>query len=62
VPLVRISHRALVDTIRVPELDRFQILSEHEPGDRPARTTSSSSRSRSAPAARSRRSARFSLV
>jgi phenylpyruvate tautomerase PptA (4-oxalocrotonate tautomerase family) len=33
VPLVRISHRALVDTIGVPELDRFQILSEHEPGD-----------------------------
>jgi phenylpyruvate tautomerase PptA (4-oxalocrotonate tautomerase family) len=26
-------HRALVDTIGVPELDRFQILSEHEPGD-----------------------------
>jgi len=26
-------HRALVDTIGVPQLDRFQILSEHEPGD-----------------------------
>jgi hypothetical protein len=26
-------HRALVDAIGVPELDRFQILSEHEPGD-----------------------------
>ena len=26
-------HRALVETIRVPALDRFQILTEHEPGD-----------------------------
>ena len=26
-------HRALVETIDVPELDRFQILTEHEPGD-----------------------------
>jgi phenylpyruvate tautomerase PptA (4-oxalocrotonate tautomerase family) len=26
-------HRALVETIEVPELDRFQVLSEHEPGD-----------------------------
>ena len=26
-------HRALVETIDVPELDRFQLLSEHEPGD-----------------------------
>ena len=26
-------HRALVETIDVPELDRFQILGEHEPGD-----------------------------
>ena len=26
-------HRALVETISVPELDRFQILTEHEPGD-----------------------------
>ncbi|HYR33001.1 MAG TPA: tautomerase family protein [Burkholderiales bacterium] len=26
-------HRALVETIGVPERDRFQILSEHEPGD-----------------------------
>ena len=26
-------HRALVGTIGVPELDRFQLLSEHEPGD-----------------------------
>ena len=26
-------HRALVETINVPELDRFQILTEHEPGD-----------------------------
>jgi phenylpyruvate tautomerase PptA (4-oxalocrotonate tautomerase family) len=26
-------HRALVETIDVPELDRFQVLSEHEPGD-----------------------------
>ena len=26
-------HRALVDTIGVPEKDRFQVLTEHEPGD-----------------------------
>jgi 4-oxalocrotonate tautomerase len=26
-------HRALVETINVPPLDRFQILTEHEPGD-----------------------------
>ena len=26
-------HRAMVETIGVPELDRFQILTEHEPGD-----------------------------
>jgi phenylpyruvate tautomerase PptA (4-oxalocrotonate tautomerase family) len=26
-------HRALVETISVPQRDRFQILSEHEPGD-----------------------------
>src|SRR5688572_9017704 len=26
-------HRALVETIDVPPLDRFQILTEHEPGD-----------------------------
>jgi 4-oxalocrotonate tautomerase len=26
-------HRALVETIGVPPLDRFQILTEHEPGD-----------------------------
>ena len=26
-------HRALVDTINVPALDRFQILTEHAPGD-----------------------------
>jgi phenylpyruvate tautomerase PptA (4-oxalocrotonate tautomerase family) len=26
-------HRALVETIDVPELDRFQILTEHERGD-----------------------------
>ena len=26
-------HRALVDTIDVPQRDRFQLLTEHEPGD-----------------------------
>ena len=26
-------HRALVETINVPPLDRFQLLTEHEPGD-----------------------------
>ena len=26
-------HRALVETIEVPQRDRFQILTEHEPGD-----------------------------
>jgi 4-oxalocrotonate tautomerase len=26
-------HRALVDTLDVPKLDRFQLLAEHEPGD-----------------------------
>ena len=26
-------HRALVETISVPPLDRFQLLTEHEPGD-----------------------------
>jgi 4-oxalocrotonate tautomerase len=26
-------HRALVETFGVPEKDRFQVLSEHEPGD-----------------------------
>jgi 4-oxalocrotonate tautomerase len=26
-------HRALVETIGVPELDRFQLITEHEPGD-----------------------------
>jgi 4-oxalocrotonate tautomerase len=26
-------HRALVETISVPPLDRFQLLGEHEPGD-----------------------------
>src|SRR3989440_11449509 len=26
-------HRALVETIDVPQRDRFQLLSEHEPGD-----------------------------
>lgn len=26
-------HRALVETIDVPRLDRFQVLTEHEPGD-----------------------------
>ena len=26
-------HRALVDTIHVPQADRFQVLTEHEPGD-----------------------------
>jgi 4-oxalocrotonate tautomerase len=26
-------HRALVDTINVPPADRFQVLTEHEPGD-----------------------------
>jgi 4-oxalocrotonate tautomerase len=26
-------HRALVDAIDVPPLDRFQLLTEHEPGD-----------------------------
>jgi len=26
-------HRALVEAIGVPELDRFQLLAEHEPGD-----------------------------
>lgn len=26
-------HRALVETMGVPPLDRFQLLSEHEPGD-----------------------------
>jgi 4-oxalocrotonate tautomerase len=26
-------HRALVDTLDVPEADRFQLLTEHEPGD-----------------------------
>ena len=26
-------HRALVETISVPALDRFQLITEHEPGD-----------------------------
>jgi len=26
-------HRALVETIGIPELDRFQLITEHEPGD-----------------------------
>jgi phenylpyruvate tautomerase PptA (4-oxalocrotonate tautomerase family) len=26
-------HRALVETIDVPALDRFQVITEHEPGD-----------------------------
>jgi len=26
-------HRALVETISVPALDRFQLVTEHEPGD-----------------------------
>ena len=26
-------HRAMVDAIGVPPLDRFQVLTEHEPGD-----------------------------
>ena len=26
-------HRALVETVSVPPLDRFQLLTEHEPGD-----------------------------
>ena len=26
-------HRALVDAIQVPALDRFQLITEHEPGD-----------------------------
>jgi 4-oxalocrotonate tautomerase len=26
-------HRALVETIGVPELDRFELITEHEPGD-----------------------------
>jgi phenylpyruvate tautomerase PptA (4-oxalocrotonate tautomerase family) len=26
-------HRSLVETIDVPERDRFQLLTEHEPGD-----------------------------
>ena len=26
-------HRALVETVGVPPLDRFQLLTEHEPGD-----------------------------
>lgn len=26
-------HRAMVETINVPLLDRFQLLTEHEPGD-----------------------------
>ena len=26
-------HRALVETIDVPQRDRFQLLNEHEPGD-----------------------------
>jgi phenylpyruvate tautomerase PptA (4-oxalocrotonate tautomerase family) len=26
-------HRALVETINVPPADRFQVLTEHEPGD-----------------------------
>ena len=26
-------HRALVDAIQVPALDRFQLVTEHEPGD-----------------------------
>jgi 4-oxalocrotonate tautomerase len=26
-------HRALVETIGVPPLDRFQLFTEHEPGD-----------------------------
>ncbi len=26
-------HRALVDAIKIPEKDRFQIVSEHAPGD-----------------------------
>ena len=26
-------HRALVDAVNVPPLDRFQIITEHEPGD-----------------------------
>ena len=26
-------HRAMVETIDVPRLDRFQLLTEHEPGD-----------------------------
>jgi 4-oxalocrotonate tautomerase len=26
-------HRALVETLDVPPLDRFQLLTEHEPGD-----------------------------
>ena len=26
-------HRAMVETINVPPLDRFQLLTEHEPGD-----------------------------
>jgi len=26
-------HRALIDTLDVPEADRFQLLTEHEPGD-----------------------------
>ena len=26
-------HRALVETIDVPQRDRFQVLTEHEPGD-----------------------------
>ncbi|HEU5178016.1 MAG TPA: tautomerase family protein [Burkholderiales bacterium] len=26
-------HRALVETIEVPALDRFQLITEHEPGD-----------------------------
>ena len=26
-------HRALVDAIGVPQADRFQVLTEHEPGD-----------------------------
>jgi Tautomerase enzyme len=26
-------HRALVETIGVPPLDRFQLITEHEPGD-----------------------------
>ena len=28
-----VAHRALIEAFGVPEQDRFQVLTEHEPGD-----------------------------